>query len=143
MNDFGVLRSNFQLAGESGNRIYGELRFCPTSAQEPAVIVCHSFMAFKDWGFFPYIADALARAGFVAVSFNFSLNGVVENGNRITDFSSFEKNTFTQELNDLNVVIDSVMNGEVGRGQINPQQIVLLGHSRGGGIAIVQTSVDR
>ena len=143
MNDFALLRSNFQLAGESGSRIYGELRFCPPSEQKPAVIVCHSFMAFKEWGFFPYVAESLARAGFVAVTFNFSLNGVVENGNRITDFSSFEKNTFSQELRDLNVVIDSVANGEVGDGQINPKQIVLLGHSRGGGIAIVKTSTDQ
>ena len=109
----------------------------------PVAIICHSFMAFKDWGFFPYVAETLARAGFVAVTFNFSLNGVIGHGNRITDFSSFEKNNFSQELADLNAVIGSVANGDVGQGLIHPEQIVLLGHSRGGGIAIVKTSTDR
>lgn len=99
-------------------------------------------MAFKEWGFFPYVAETLACAGFVAVTFNFSLNGVVEHGNRITDFSSFEKNTFSQELNDLHVVIGSVVNGDVGHRLIDPERIVLLGHSHGGGIAIVKTSTD-
>lgn len=142
MNENAVLRSNFRLANDFGNSIHGEVRFCSSSERKPAVIICHSFMAFKDWGFFPYVAETLARAGFVAVTFNFSLNGVIEHGNRITDFSSFEKNNFSQELNDLNVVIGSVVNGDVGNGLIDPERIVLLGHSRGGGIAIVKTSTD-
>ena len=142
MNENTVLRSNFRLANNVGNSIHGEIRFSSSSEKNPAVIICHSFMAFKEWGFFPYVAETLARAGFVAVTFNFSLNGVIENGNRITDFSSFEKNNFSQELDDLNVVIGSVVNGDVGNGLIDPERIVLLGHSRGGGIAIVKTSTD-
>ncbi|HMD13293.1 MAG TPA: alpha/beta fold hydrolase, partial [Bacteroidota bacterium] len=142
MNEYTVLRSNFRLANGIGNNIHGEVRFCASSVQKPAIIICHSFMAFKDWGFFPYVAEMLARAGFVAVTFNFSLNGVVRHSNRITDFSSFEKNNFSQELEDLNVVIDAMVNRNVSNGLIDPERIVLLGHSRGGGIAIVKTSTD-
>ena len=40
----------------------------------------HGFKGFKDWGFFPHLADRLARAGLVAVSFNFSGSGVGPDG---------------------------------------------------------------
>ena len=37
----------------------------------PAVVICHGFKGFKDWGFFPKLSERLAVAGFTALSFNF------------------------------------------------------------------------
>ena len=108
----------------------------------PVVIVCHSFMAFKDWGFFPYVGEQLARSGFASITFNFSHNGVAGDGERITDFSKFENNTISQELEDLNTVIDAVHDETLSTRPFDETRIALLGHSRGGGVAIVQTARD-
>jgi dipeptidyl aminopeptidase/acylaminoacyl peptidase len=100
-------------------------------------------MAFKDWGFFPYVAEQIAKAGFVSCVFNFSLNGVAGNGNRITEFERFSQNTFSQELRDLETVVSALEEAQAARGNADSSRIGLLGHSRGGGIAIVHASSDR
>ena len=138
------------LFNSSRDRIRGDLRSGVDATGKPVVIVCHSFMAFKNWGFFPYIGEKLAQAGFVSFVFNFSHNGVEGDRDRITEFGKFEKNTFTKELEDLQAVVDafatgripSEIRGERGRRPV-PKKIVLLGHSRGGGLAIVHAAADR
>ncbi len=136
------IRTPFSLDNGSGGRIYGEMRHMPGREYEPAVIVCHSFMAFKDWGFFPYVGTRLAQAGFVSITFNFSLNGVAGEGRRITDLAAFARNTFSQELLDLELLVGAVSEETLGPGTIDRGRIALLGHSRGGGIAIVHASRD-
>jgi len=142
MNQNRLVHEYFTLYTESGEPIRGEIRSMDTLREKPVVIVCHSFMAFKDWGFFPYIGERLAEAGFVSVIFNFSLNGVVGDEPRITDFEKFERNTVSREISDLGVVIDAIAEGQIGAGIIRRDKIILLGHSRGSGIAILRTADD-
>jgi dienelactone hydrolase len=142
MNGDTILETPFVVRNAFGDPIHGELRYRSQAPDAPPVIICHSFMAFKDWGFFPYIGRAIANAGFVAVSFNFSLNGVAAHGNRITEFHNFERNTFSRELHDLNTVVDAVAERRIGNTGSNIAKIGLLGHSRGGGIAIVHAASD-
>jgi len=137
-----LIHRNFNLRNTLGYEINGDIRYLSTLIEKPVIIVCHSFMAFKDWGFFPYVSRMFAEAGYVSVIFNFSLNGVVGNENRITDFNNFSKNTFSQELDDLQSVIDYVWEGQIGQDVIDRSKIILLGHSRGGGIALLQASRD-
>ena len=99
-------------------------------------------MAFKDWGFFPVAARLFAAAGYGVVTFNFSLGGVAPGGHRITEFDKFEKNTFSRELDDVRTVITGVAEGVIPIPSTEKREIILLGHSRGGGIAIVETSRD-
>jgi dienelactone hydrolase len=99
----------------------------------------HGFKGFKDWGMFPHLAERLARAGFAAVSFNLSGSGVDDAG----EFSlpgRFGHNTFSAELKDLAQVLDALMGGELGVPV--PSTVGLIGHSRGGGIAVLQTARD-
>jgi pimeloyl-ACP methyl ester carboxylesterase len=109
------------------------------SASRPAVIVVHGFKGFKDWGMFPPLTDRLAQAGFTAVSFNLSGSGVDDAG----EFSlpdCFGHNTFTAELEDLGRVIDALTGGELGI--VEPSTVGVIGHSRGGGIAVLQAARD-
>jgi alpha-beta hydrolase superfamily lysophospholipase len=102
-------------------------------------MVLHGYKGFKDWGMFPPLSDRLARAGFTAVSFNFSGSGVDDAG----DFAfpeRFGHNTFSAELGDASTVLDSLVQGELGVPP--PTSIGLVGHSRGGGIAVLQTARD-
>lgn len=142
MNDDIIRHERFDLYNQSGNRIHGDIRYKSTLNEKPVVVICHSFMAFKDWGFFPFVAKRFAEWGFVSVIFNFSGNGVKGDEDRITGFDSFEKNTFLLEVDDLKTVIDSIWNGEIGGGVIDRSNIILLGHSRGGGVAILEASND-
>ena len=109
------------------------------STSRPAVMVLHGFKGFKDWGMFPPLSDRLARAGFTAVSFNFSGSGVDDAG----DFAfpeRFGHNTFSAELGDATTVLDSLFQGELGVPP--PTSVGVVGHSRGGGIAVLQTARD-
>lgn len=104
-----------------------------------AVVVLHGFKGFKDWGMFPPLADRLAQAGFTAVSFNASGSGVDDNG----EFAwpeRFGRNTFSAELADVGTVLDALAAG--GLGTAPPARIGLVGHSRGGGIAVLETARD-
>src|SRR5215212_6440670 len=69
------------------------------TSPRPAVVILHGFKGFKDWGMFPPLSERIARAGFTAISPNFSGSGVDDSG----DFSLpelFGRNTFTAELQD-------------------------------------------
>jgi uncharacterized protein len=132
----------FEISLENGNLLRGDLRYPAGSLPHPLIIVCHSFMAFKDWGFFPHVGEMLAGAGFASFVFDFSMNGASSVAGRITDFGKFEQNTFAQELVDIRSVVDAVAGGRIGEGAVNPDSIGLLGHSRGGGLAILHASRD-
>jgi dienelactone hydrolase len=108
-------------------------------AARPAVVVLHGFKGFKDWGMFPPLAERLARAGFSAVSLNVSGAGVDDEG-MFSYPERFGRNTFSAELGDLGRVIDALAAG--GLGVPAPSSIGLLGHSRGGGVAILRAADD-
>jgi uncharacterized protein len=109
------------------------------ASTRPAVLVLHGFKGFKDWGMFPPLSQRLAQAGFIVVSPNLSGSGVDDEG----DFSlpeRFAHNTFSAELEDVRRVIDALMAGQLG--VPTPSTLGLVGHSRGGGIAILQAARD-
>src|SRR3954462_872551 len=120
------------LAGVLG-QILVDVRSASRKTSRPAVVVVHGFKGFKDWGMFPPLAERIARAGCTAVTFNLSGSGVDDAG----EFSlpeQFAHNTFTAELSDLGRVVDALMEGELGLAP--PSSLGLLGHSRGGGVAV-------
>src|SRR5205814_3566765 len=94
----------------------------------PAVLICHGFKGFKDWGFFPPLAERVARAGFMAVSFNFSGSGVGD-GQAFDQKGRFAHQRPTADLEDLRTVSDWAV--KEGNGWLG-----VIGHSRGGGPAI-------
>jgi uncharacterized protein len=116
-----------------------DVRSAGRNTSRPAVLVVHGFKGFKDWGMFPHLAERLARAGFTAVTFNLSGSGVDDAG----EFSlpdRFGHNTFSAELQDLQRVLDALLSGALGVPV--PSTLALVGHSRGGGIAVLQTARD-
>ena len=80
------------------------------------------------------MADITSKKGIHFCKFNFSLNGgTINNPIDFPDLDAFAKNTYSQEVYDLNRVIDYVNQHYCDR--ING--IFLVGHSRGGGIALL------
>jgi dienelactone hydrolase len=101
----------------------------------PAVVICHGFKGFKDWGFFPRAGERLALAGFTAVSFNFSGSGVGEDGESFDELERWSRQTISGDLADLAMVVDHVA-------ELGAPWIGLLGHSRGGATALVHAARD-
>lgn len=123
----------FELAGSLGE-IRGEVRAAGTSGALPAVVLLHGFKGFRSWGFFPWLTDRLARAGFAVVGYDTSGAGVDDAGELVHP-ERFGRNTFSAELADLETVLDALRAGRLGLSA--PSSIGLLGHSRGGGIAVL------
>ena len=119
-----------------GDVIRADVRAPERREPRTAVLVAHGFKGFKDWGFFPYLCERLARDGHLVVSFNFSLNGTGPKLVDFTDLEAFGRNTLSRELEDLRWMLDRTMAGEWSGGRA-PAATGLLGHSRGGGTSII------
>lgn len=111
-----------------------DIRSAARDAARPVVLILHGFKGFKTWGMFPSLAERLARAGFAAVSINLSGSGVDDAGEFVFP-DRFGHNTFSAELADIGLVLDALDAGELGL--LPPARVGLLGHSRGGGMAIL------
>lgn len=135
-----MLRRNFSLSNLHGELIRGDLRHAENVKNAPAIIICHGFKGFKDWGFFPSLAEDLAETGYVSLVFNFSRNGLGPDPQNFTNLDLFAKNTYSHELEDLEYVIKAVQEEKIGKGLIDPDRIGLLGHSRGAGIILLHAS---
>jgi dipeptidyl aminopeptidase/acylaminoacyl peptidase len=109
------------------------------TSPRPAVLVLHGFKGFKDWGMFPPLAERLALAGFAVVSPNLSGSGVDDSG-EFAFPERFGHNTFSAELQDAGTVLDALLNGRLGVPA--PSGLGLIGHSRGGGVAVLQAAQD-
>ncbi len=117
-----------------------DVRAGDRAASRPAVLVLHGFKGFKDWGMFPPLAERLARAGFHAVSINLSGSGVDDRGEAAYP-ERFGRATLSGDLRDLATALDALASGEP-LGLAPPSSIGLVGHSRGGGTAILATAAD-
>lgn len=135
-----VERSSFRMA-IPGAELRGDFWTGPDAVEDAAIVVCHGFKGFKDWGFFPYVCEELvARTDVNVVSFNFDGSGV-----RDSDFDNlpaFSRNTFSRELLDLEAIFDGLSSGRLG--DLRPPKTTrfgLLGHSRGGATCILKTAL--
>lgn len=105
----------------------------------PLVIFVHGYKGYKDWGAWDLMAEKMAEAGFFFVKFNFSYNGTtVSDPNNFADLEAFGNNNYSKELSDLDAVINHFVTNE----KVDDQKIILIGHSRGGGISIIKTYED-
>ena len=137
-----MIRKNFSIMNPDSEIIRTEIHYREDVKNAPIVIICHGFKGFKDWAFFPVLAESLAHAGYISLTFNFSRNGIGANLYNFTELDLFEKNSYTHELSDLKCVVDAIASESIGKGLVNPEQIGLFGHSRGGGVAILYTPTD-
>jgi pimeloyl-ACP methyl ester carboxylesterase len=105
----------------------------PDNWNKQVLIFMHGFMGFKDWGCWHLMERYFIAAGYAFCKFNVSHNGTTkENTTTFSDIKAFSENSYTKELEDLNKVIDWVDEKTHGLATIS-----VIGHSRGGGIAIL------
>lgn len=132
----------FIILNRHKDRIFGDLHIPESPENAPVVIICHGFKGFKGWGGFPWAAEHFALKGFAAVRFNFSLNGVEEEFGQFTALDRFARNTIGRELDDLADVVDAISDGTLIEAAVDRSRIAVIGHSLGGGVAIVHAAED-
>lgn len=128
------------LPGAAGRPLLVD-RTAPTTAPRPTTVVfVHGFKGFKDWGCWPLMARVIATRGYPVGRVNLSHNGTtVDDPAGFGDLEAFGQNTYSKELFDVRAVIDHVTTDAV----FGPaRDVVLMGHSRGGGIAILAAEND-
>ncbi len=136
--------ATFVIQGTDGRRIPVDLHVPEVGNDRvPVIIFLHGFKGFKDWGHFPLACEFLARSGFAVARFNFSWNGTnPEHPTEFCELEQFGKNTFSRELEDLDLVIENLWWTISMQNRIDPARLGLLGHSRGGGTALLQAARD-
>ncbi len=144
-----ILKQTIQVENSSHEKVTCDIRNLRTNVinednvrKYPVVLICPGFMAFKDWGPFPYYGDKLAKAGFVSIVLNYSHNGITNDYNRITELEKLANNTVSKELEDIKAVIDEIANDKLKRFNIDTNKILLLGHSRGAANALITAAND-
>lgn len=128
----------FELAPAEDRIIRGDW-FPSRESSHGTVIVLHGYKGFKDYGMFPYIGRELSVQWDV-ITFNFSHNGVGAELTEFTELEKFARNTYALEQDDLLELVTAVRTGKLpltSDKQPLPWPIYLLGHSKGGGAALL------
>lgn len=112
----------------------------PTPVKVPLVMLLHGFKGFRNWAFWPVTAQELAQQGFAVVRLDFALNGMRGTNDRVISVDDFAANTLINEVHDVHDVLEAIPQApELAAlaAVTDPDRLHLIGHSRGGGIAMV------
>jgi dienelactone hydrolase len=135
-----ITRSAFEIRPRDGGpAVRGDVRVAEGTKPKSAVVIIHGFKGFRQWGAWPALARALALRGHAAVNFDFSHNGIGDDG-ELSRLDLFRLNTQTRELDETRAVVSALADGELTGRKI--RRIGLLGHSRGGGDAVIVAAED-
>ena len=134
-----ISEKNIYLENKETKGFLADIFYSDTEKKLPLVIFIHGYKGYKDWGAWNLMAEKFAEAGFFFVKFNFSHNGTtVEDPHNFADLEAFGNNNYSKELSDLGFVIDHFIENP----RVDREKVILIGHSRGGGISIIKTFED-
>jgi uncharacterized protein len=130
------MKQDFEYTTARGHRTAVTLYGADLPPDAPCVVYLHGFKGFKDWGWVPYIAECLDEFGIRLLAPNFSHNGIGPVPDQFTELDKFRDNTFSLEVEEAVEFVQAYCQGKFGAVNDDPQ-LALLGHSRGGGIALL------
>lgn len=119
----------FTLTSQQGLPIRGDLDV--PDRPRALVVVVHGFKGFKDWGFFPWVAQRFVQHRLAVCRFNMSRSGIGDDPESFDRLDLFEDDTYSTQLSDLQRVVAYAQQ------QLPDTPTFLFGHSRGGGIALL------
>jgi dienelactone hydrolase len=130
----------FELERDSG-ALRGLITLSERPGPRPTIVICHGFKGFMEWGFFPYLAELFAQRGFTAIRFNFSGAGMAPGDQRVTDLDAFGGATFGGDVDDARAIV-AAAGQQIAPGRVDRRRLGLLGHSRGGGAALLSAAEE-
>jgi pimeloyl-ACP methyl ester carboxylesterase len=103
------------------------------------LVFIHGYMGFKDWGAWNLMQNYFTSKGFGFCKFNMTHNGgTIDNPIDFPDLEAFASNCYSKEVNDVTCLLNELET------HFNTlPKIHLLGHSRGGGIALLKSNDQR
>lgn len=129
------MNKNFVLNTREGNLLNISIYRSLDLMKKGTIIFVHGFKGFKDWGFGPYLANYFVEHQFDVLTFNFSHNGIGDISTEFSEFEKFANNTFSLEISELDQLISAYFEKQIVQ-EVN-ENLFLIGHSRGGAIALL------
>jgi uncharacterized protein len=122
------------VSGRDGTEMFATVTMPDATESRPVVLFLHGFKGFRNWGFLPLAAQEAAQRGMIAVRMDTSMNGMRGTNDRVVDVEAFAANTVTREVDDVHLMVRALrpLLGLRWNGTLH-----LIGHSRGGGVALV------
>ena len=134
---------NNTIPGPNERLIVYDLFYDPILQNAPIIIFCHGYKGFKDWGAWSLLGKAFVSKGFAFFKFNFSHNGgTLKQPIDFPDLEAFAQNNYTKELQDLDCFLQWLSTSFKNKPFLDLKKIILIGHSRGGGIVTIKASED-
>jgi uncharacterized protein len=122
--------ATFEIRSDEGLPIRGNLHV-PDGRIRGLVVLVHGFKGFKDWGFFPFVAEHFCQHRLAVCRFNMSRSGIGDDPEQFGRLDLFEDDTYSTQLADLAAVVAYAQK------KLPNLPTFLLGHSRGGGVALL------
>ena len=121
------------------NGAYGKISLfdldIPEKWNGKLIIFIHGYMGYKDWGCWNLVSHYFTDQSYGFLKYNVSHNGgTPENPIDFDDLESFGNNSYIKEVLDFHEILSLVED----MFPVLPE-IYLIGHSRGGGIALLQS----
>lgn len=100
------------------------------------IVFIHGYMGYKDWGCWNLVSDFFVSNHYGFLKYNVSHNGVTaSNPTSFDDLEAFSINSYAKEVADCDAILEQIKTDF----SLLPD-IYLIGHSRGGGIALLEST---
>lgn len=133
--------SQFKIPGKDNRPMAVDVHYPQNQSPKAVIVYAHGINGFKDWGDMNEIASDFAEAGYAFLKFNYSHNGTTpEQPVDFVDMEAYSRDNYSIRQYDLSKVIDYI--SESKEHYLPAQNIVLIGHSRGGTDIILYGSND-
>jgi len=130
---------NETYVGSAGRQALIELSI-PDKFNQNLLVFVHGYMGFKDWGAWNLMKDYFLDRGFGFCKFNLTHNGTtVEKPEDFADLDAFSLNRYSYEKNDVLCAFNWIEK----KVDLSTISLHLMGHSRGGGIALLCANDQR
>lgn len=107
----------------------------PAKWNKRIIVFIHGYMGYKDWGCWNLVQDFFLDKGYGFLKYNASHNGcTLDAPTEFKDLHAFAMNNYSKEVRDFEAITNVIQEKFP-----DIPDVFLIGHSRGGGIALLQS----
>lgn len=138
-----IQNKNYTFKGANNRLTTADLSFKTYQQAVPIALFLHGFKGFKDWGAWPLVGEIFALKGYPLFKLNFSHNGTTPmHPTEFKDLEAFGNNNFKLELDDVDAALEFLNSKKDDLPFAWNGEVYLIGHSRGGSIALLKAAND-
>lgn len=126
-----MIQESVSFFNSNGEMLHGIVRVPEGAGKFPAVILCHGFALNKDHELMFGLWDAISRAGFLCLRFDFTGHGESK--------GSFRELTISQEIRDIKNAVEFLKATNI----VDEKRIAVVGHSLGASVAMLAAAQEK